>query len=593
MIGRRAAGAVTAASFGLLLALGEPASGQDTAGLAQEFELLREAASQERAGEYRRAESTLRSVLDANPGSLPGLLQMERVLLVQGRADALLPVVERLLSRDPASAIAHQIRVRALAVLDRPEAIREAGEAWIAATPTLEVPYREVARIQQQRGDLKSSIAILERGRDAVPRADALALELGEAYTREGRWRDAAREWARAVGPEARGQHAVERRLAMLPDGGARVLPLLVDALSSGGASAAGLRAATTLAIDAGLADRAGRLARMTAARLEPAQRSTFFAEVARRADGAGLLAVAYWAYDELERAAAGERTQLWAIRARLADLALALGENDRAAEIFRQMERAFDRGSPERRGALAVRVRLAAQDGDASAARRALAGLRREYPRAPELDTAASAVASAYLRLGDATTAAAVVEGLNGPLVLRTRALLALGAGNVQGARDLLLRALPGLHGVDATQAIALTALLLRVSPEGGALIADMVASGLPAPRALDALASRASALPERERAAILDFAAESAELAGRPEEADGLRRVIVEEHPDAPEAPAAMLALARGLVARPAAADEARILLARLIVDYPRSALIPQARRELERLGAGTAPR
>jgi len=90
-----------------------------------------------------------------------------------------------------------------------------------------------------------------------------------------------------------------------------------------------------------------------------------------------------------------------------------------------------------------------------------------------------------------------------------------------------------------------------------------------------------------------LLDFAAEVAESSGRYADADALRQVLVEQHPAAPEAPTAMLALARGLSTQPTTTDEARILLARLIVDYPRSALVPQARRELERLASAGATR
>jgi hypothetical protein len=115
----------------------------------------------------------------------------------------------------------------------------------------------------------------------------------------------------------------------------------------------------------------------------------------------------------------------------------------------------------------------------------------------------------------------------------------------------------------------------------------------GPPGPDALDVVARRSEGLPDRERAALLDFAAEVAESSGRPADADALRQVLVEEHADSPEAPTAMLALARGLSARPTTTDEARILLARLIVDYPRSALVPQARRELERLASAGVTR
>ena len=566
---------------------------QAEGGVSRESDLLREASTLEAHGDYSGAERLLTRALEANPASLTGLLQMERVLMIQGRAAALLPILDRLLLEDPRSALAHQMRVRALSLLDRPGELQDAGELWIAATPALEVPYRELARIHHERGELDRSIALLERGRTAIPRPDALALEMGEAYAAAGRWHDAAREWARAVGADARGLHAVERRLNLLSDGGARVLPELVDALDAPGSGPARLRAAAILAVDAGLMRDAQSIAKRVAAALDRTSRERFLTEMARRADGAGLARLAYWAYDALEDASEESETQLWAIRTRMADLALVVGDTARAVELYRKMERAFDRGSPERRTALGTRVALAARDGDVPAADRALAAFRREFPAAPELDSIAANVGAAELLRGDIEGAHSVITGIAGPHTTRLKGLLALRSGDLDGARELLLRALPGLHGESATQTIALAALLLRLSPAGGALVAEVAVGGPPGNDGTDQLLRRSAWLPAHERTALLDFAADIAVTSGRAEDARAFRQVVVEEHPDAPEAPTAMLALARGLASSPAAAEEARILLARLIVDYPRSALVPQARRELERLATAGATR
>jgi TolA-binding protein len=67
---------------------------------------------------------------------------------------------------------------------------------------------------------------------------------------------------------------------------------------------------------------------------------------------------------------------------------------------------------------------------------------------------------------------------------------------------------------------------------------------------------------------------------------EAEEIRREIVEEFPRAPEAPPALLSLARSMIARNAPSQDVRLLLERMILEYPRSALLPQARRELDRL-------
>src|SRR5690606_29512134 len=123
---------------------------------------------------------------------------------------------------------------------------------WIAATPHLETPYREAAVIWRNRGDATRAVALLERGRKRIERDDALALELGDAYAAMNDMKRTAEEWSRAIGPAGRGLMLVQRRLQMLPDGGVRVIPVLVDRLSQGTPSFARLRAAALLAVEAG-----------------------------------------------------------------------------------------------------------------------------------------------------------------------------------------------------------------------------------------------------------------------------------------------------------------------------------------------------
>ena len=69
-------------------------------------------------------------------------------------------------------------------------------------------------------------------------------------------------------------------------------------------------------------------------------------------------------------------------------------------------------------------------------------------------------------------------------------------------------------------------------------------------------------------------------------------MRRRIINEFAKSNEAPGALLALARGLTERGEAVEEARQYLEKLIIEHPRSALVPQARQELDRL-QGRVPR
>lgn len=553
----------------------------------EEIRLLREAAAREDAGDHAGAERILRTVLESRPNSLSAIISFERVLRVQGRLEELIPAVDRLLAIDPRSAIGHQMRIRTLSHLDRIDELRAAAAVWIRVMPKVETPYREIAHVWRSRGDLEEARSVLERGRSRLERKDALALELGDVYAGLGDDRRAVREWDRAIGPDGRGFPLVRRRLSALPDGGARLLPALIDALTQAAATPARLRAAAELAIDAGLGDRAEPIARRVAPALAPAERESFFVEVARRADGARLPALAYWAYSALLDEGAPDR-RLLAVRSRLGDLALALGDTTAAMEHLLIVEKAYAVGSPERRKAGAVRIELTAREGEVEEAQRELEAFRREFAEAPELDAVVAVVADLLLERGDAAGAERLLGTISGPRSGMVRGRIALRQGDIARARTAFLSAAPGLQGAEATEIIALATLLGRLTPAGGRLLGQAMARAgeRGAAEAVSLLVDESGELGRAERAAILDFAAGLAERAGLPAEAEQIRRTIIGDLADAPEAPAALLALARALADRAGGLEEARQLLERLVLDHPRSALVPQARRELDRL-------
>jgi hypothetical protein len=548
---------------------------------------LRQATVLEAHGDLAGAESLVRSVLEGNPKSLSALLTLERLLVVQGRVQEMGVPIDRLLALDPASVVGHQTRLRLQAQADNVQGIEAAASAWIRAMPRVETPYREIAAVWRQRGEHARAIAVLEQGRKRIDRTDALAVELGDAYHAAGDAGRAAIEWARAIGPEGRGFLLVQRRLQNLPDGGAQLIPALADQLATPPHTTARLRAAAVLSIDAGLAPRAQRLTAELIAASPATEREAVLVELARRADGAALYHIASWAYDELLRQQSDSSAAL-AIHSRLAELALLIGDTARAAERYRELEKAAAAGSPQRRQALALQIQLTAREGALERAEADLARLRTEYPQALELDATAAEVAEHYLTSGDGAAAERVLAGITGPRAAQLRGRLALGRGDLERARDELLSAAPLLHGTEATETIALASLLLRLSPAGGELMARLVgANAGDRTRQLREGAAAALTLPARDRTAILDFLASVAERNGLGDDADELRRQIVTNYPRAQEAPAALLALARSALARHDSAQQARVLLERVILEYPRSALVPQARQELERLG------
>lgn len=560
--------------------------------LTEEMQQLRDASAREAAGDLEMAERLLRSSLDRNPLSLTALMSLERLIRMRGRVEELLPLIDLHLQADETSAIGHQMRVRALSSLERVEEIDKAADAWIRATPKVETPYREVARAWEQRGDIDRAVRALERGRERLG-GEALALELGDLYARRGDVDRAAREWSLAVGRDAAGLNLMRRKLGAQADGGAAVLPKLLEGLVRSPTTPMRRRAAVELAIDAGLAERAETLAKALVPELKGPQREDFLLEVARQADGAGLNRMALWAYEQLlpsSGARRGDATgQMLAIRSRVAELALVLGDTARARAAYASLEGSFAEGSPEQRRAIALKAELTAREGKLDEAQAQLDQLRGAFPDAIEADAVAAAIAERLIARGDVDRAGALLTGITGPRSAMLRGTIALHAGDVTAARKALMSAAAGLEGATATRTIELVTLLGRVSPKGGRLLGSAIAreaSGDAAGAVAELTGTKAAALAEPERAALLDHAASIAERGHRVAEAMELRRRIVTEHPQSQAAPPALLALSRWLAEREEGREEAKKLLERLILGYPRSALLPQARRELDQL-------
>lgn len=572
-----------------LSAAAAPLSAQrqpETDGARQE-RLLRQVSTLEAAGDLGGAEAIVRALLREDPGAVSVLLALERLLRMQGREMELLPLVRRYLETDPGSAFGHHLLLRSYAAAGQLEEMEKAAEAWMAADGRSETAYREVARIWEDLGELEKARAVLERGRRASGGRDALALELGMVAARLGERDRAVRELDLAIGEDARGLMLVRRQISRLPRAGAEVLEPVVRRLLSSPSTVERRRAAVELAVDAGLEELARRAAEGVAPDLPQQERAGFFVEVGRRADGAGLLPLAYWAFSSL-LPTLEEGSRSLAVRSRLASLALAMGDTALARENYRALEQGYAAGSAERRQATALRIELTAREGRLDEALTDLRTFREAHPEAPELDGLTATVGELLLDAGREAMAGDLLERVGGPRAGLARGRLALVGGDLERAKSELMRAAPALHGAEATETIALLTLLGRLGAEGAAVLAEgmgALASERPS-RAVDALVAGAAGIPPAEGAAILEFAAAVAERQALPSRAEAARRQLVEEHPHAPEVPAALLALARSLAERPEGHPEARAFLERLILEHPRSALVPQARRELDQL-------
>jgi hypothetical protein len=222
------------------------------------------------------------------------------------------------------------------------------------------------------------------------------------------------------------------------------------------------------------------------------------------------------------------------------------------------------------------------------------LQNFRRDYPDAPELDAITASIANGLFDKGDVERAELLVNNVKGPRSSLVRSRFALRRGDVSQAKSSLLLAAPMLRGAEATEAIKLASALGRVSPRGGELMGQALtrASGGAPADAVAELVSGARSLPGSEPAIILELAASIAERNQLAIEAERARRIIIKDYPNAAERPGALLALARTLLNRMETMGEAREHLEALILEHPRSALVPQARQELDRL-QGRVPR
>ncbi len=559
----------------LVMALLGPgaARAQDT-GMSRAFDL-------ERRGDYPGAAEAYRGVLAARPGDPAALLGLERALLPVGRSADILPEVRAALATPRPGGAVFGVALRGYAAAEAPDSIRAVAERWAAAAPGDETPYREWGAAALSSRDRPGAVAAYLRGRQQLGRPDALAAELAQLAFADGDFRGALREWLPAV-----------RRLP-----GYRV-------------SAVSNLAQAPEAVRADLLHQLDREQDFTARRLQ--------AELlARWGDPLGALEALRSALPE-ERPAATE-----ALRGQLDQLRTQSGRDARVAQA-RVLELLAERSSDAERARLrldAARAYTAA--GERDAARRMLVGIADDRT-APgtisagasstlvqvligegKLDEAARRLAEhraemggdehaalrrhlvrGYIEAGDLVHADSVLGPDSTVDGLALAGRIRLYQGDVAGAVARFTAAGPFAGDrEDATERTALLAMLQPIGEDslpalGLALLA--LARGDTA-KAVAGLDSVGRGLPPGEGGAeVRLLAGRLAAAGGKIEDAERLLKAAA--LPAAPgTAPAAELALAELLLTqrRPA---EAVAQLEHLILTYPSSALVPQARRRLD---------
>jgi tetratricopeptide (TPR) repeat protein len=543
----------------------------------------------ERQGNYAGAVEAYRTVLAEKPGDVAALLGLERSLLPLNRSAEIVPTVRAALVALPTSSAVYGIALRAWAAAEQPDSVRATAERWARVAPTEEAPYREWGAAELGRQDRAAAREAYLRGRQRLGRPDAMAAEIAQLSLAEADYPTALREWLLAVrrlpgyratavstlaqAPEAkrsdllrlvgRESDLVSRRIeADLrarwgdPQGGFRVLAAALPA-----------DRVQAIAVLRGLLD----------------QLRTLRSQAARQTEGMVLEAIAV------------RSPEVQASRLRLQAAQAYTAGGDRAAARRMLGGLADDRTTPRAVAADAATTLIGVliSEGKLDDAAGRLTELRPTLA-ADDYDAMRRRIALGWMKQGKLARADSVVAADSSVEGLALMGEVRLYQGDISGAVERFKAAGPYAGDrADATHRTTLLALLRPLEtdslPElGRALL--LLAQG-DTTQATAGLERVAADLPAPHGGAELNLlAGRLAAATGKPEEAERLLRAAAV--PAAPStAPAAELALAELFISSGRRTD-AQEMLEHLILTYPQSALVPQARRRLDE-ARGAVPR
>jgi len=550
--------------------------------IGQGFEL-------ERAGRYDQAASVYFATLRAEPANVSALLGLERVLPPLNRLAELLPAVRRATVASPTNVALRGILLRTYVALNEPDSARAVALRWAAASPRDEAPYREWAIALEDAHRHADARAVLLAGRQALGRPGVYGIELAELSRLTGDWEGAAREWAAAL-PDAPAQLTnAASELGEAPEAEReRITRVLTAAGPTGERAILTGRLAAELLLDWGQAARAWTLFAPTVA--TPSSDALFalkrFADMAGARgtpDARRVRGLALARYGEM--APEPEAARAWADAARAF---VEAGDRAAARDVLERVARDSSAPPDVQQLAQSAVVEALIDGGQLDEAARQLASDGRVSP--DDRAGLSRRLARARLRAGDLDGAEAVLARDSSVEGLAVAGWIALYRGRLKRAQELFQAAGPYAGDRrDATERTEMLALLQQVPLDsfaelGAALLSVARGDSAGAVAALSRAANRLG--PAGGRPDVLLVAGR---IAGRlgPEQqraALALFDEVVRTGGQGAAAPAAELEWARLLV-RQGQTSDAIQHLEHLILSYPGSAVVPEARRELER--------
>jgi tetratricopeptide (TPR) repeat protein len=565
--------------FGLLLGIAAPLAAQRSA-YDRAFEL-------ERRGSYGQAAAGYRQILAAQPADLNSLLGLERVLHELGRSPELGPAASAAVRTDPKNVVLYAVAIRAWTAANQADSVSRLVEQWAAVEPASEAPYREWGFAALARRDRQEARRAYRVGRDRLGRPDALSGEVAQLATWEGDYPLAVTEWVLAIRALPGYRSSAIGLLSQVPVD--KRVQVLTELDRRGDVVTDQLAASLSARWSEPVAGFERLLRRLPAGSAAVGPLTEFLEDVGTSTGREGALARAR----TLELLAERQGAQ----RARhLADAARAYSEAGEQASARRMLAQlSIDpKASPDAAAnAGATLVGVLISENKLDEADRRLAELRRTLA-VEEQERLSHRLARAWLRSGKLDRAETLVTNDSSVEGIAIRGRARLYRGDLAGAsRDLALAGpFAGERG-DATERAAVLALLQVIDQDslptlGGAYLALERGDSAAAAGGFAAVAGDLP--PDRGGAPLYLMAGRIRAGLGELGEADQLLRRAAGVAGSA-AAPAAGLELAR-LQIRQGRPRDAITTLEHLILEFPASAVAPQARRLLDSVRGGAPP-
>jgi tetratricopeptide (TPR) repeat protein len=544
--------------------------------------LVSDALDLERDERYPEAAETYRAALRLDPVNVSAMLGLERVLKSSKKSADILPVLNRALARDPKNSLLRAIELRTWVATGPADSVSGAAQRWIAMTPDSPDPYREWAGALKDGGKFDEAQTVLTQGAQKVG-ANALLPDQAQLSGARGQWLESAKQWHTVVaGSDAMVEGSTETLARTPADQRDQIINLLTKTMGDPPAR----RMAADLLLGWGRPTQAWTLldAAMPTDRTAAADALERFADRARTIRTPDGNRVRAQALDKLATVATGakqERARVDAARA-YADA----GDREAAQKMLERLAADSARAPTGAAAAMVTLIDMLARQGkveQAEANYREWNG-RMTYEEASGLR---NQIAWAWILRGDFLTAKTTIADDSSIASLAVRGWMALFNGDLKLATKNFRAAGP-LAGTrdEAIKRTQIAGLIQRIGPDsvpefGKAMY--LLAKG-DTTAALSQFALAADSLPPREgRADVLMYAGQVAKAKGDHARAQPLLLGVLAADPNSASAPVAEFNLAESY-AQAGRARESVQHLEHLILTYPQSALVPEARRLLD---------